>query len=468
MTIQHRGFDSSYIFRILSDFWDGYKERDQLATFWSGANAILDDAYIQNYQADFGKSLKTVPVYWRYMWSNLVFDIDQWEANTSTDPLVVGYSWRYPIDPNFVSAPTIQDGIDKPTLTSVQGTDHYVRPGWLYSNTKFTDVWARNLWVDEQTIQKNFGDPIDFTRDYSNVNYLYGTRGMWYVYWNGATVNDIQVGSKIIVDAPVSPSGTKVLRLTKNPDGSVTILLEAGNLELTVPPYLTPTVSAGQTVSAYQSLSDGVEVWDYINNPDWYLDVPGLHTMWKRWSVSQEDWCGWLDDRGFFDDGGFWDDLGSDQLTDYRIFQMIKYFVWVLKVDGSLIKDAQDAEAITHFADTLKPAYTDHVDVIESNIVQGLGIGHVLTCVLDRIVYDALCTPSSISADGVSTSTATASTDPIGRSLTWIISSDDDLGCVIDPVTGVITAGTITGTITVRATDDLVTASFAETDLTLT
>ena len=61
-------------------------------------------------------------------------------------------------------------------------------------------------------------------------------------------------------------------------------------------------------------------------------------------------------------------------------------------------------------------------------------------------------TPAAIAADGTATSTATATTTPAGRALTWSIVGDAK-GCTIVASTGVVTAGTTGGTITVRGTD---------------
>lgn len=689
MTIQLPGFDPGYIFRILSDFWDGYRERDQLSAFWGGANQTIDDMYLQNYQADFSKSLSTVPVYWRYTWSN--FQFDQWIDNkvfhrhlwverttvggtTSIDlnsfftppetagvvssfrallegvvlhentdyrisdtvvtfneglpggknlvlqwvddnksvpyhfhrkftetlagvksswtdaigdafdpseqgpyqfndplapieiwvngvretndryvepnsvlfqlnvvtPPTIGdwivlkwlrtsehpnphvhykyngvvaavaqnlfplpfsvnldtaevclngvlqiaevdysferknllkmskalvqedllevtfyrkeYRWKHAIDTAIVSAPKLQDGIDKPNTISTQGETHAIGQGWLYCDYNFEDVWAPNLWVDEGTVAKNFGNPIDFSRPQSNAPYLYSARGMWYVYWHGPSVNDIKLGGKFLTNLPTSPVETTVIKVLTDDEGNSTIQLAANNLVFNINPPLYPIVSAGQRVSAFQDLSSGVTVWDYINNPDWWRDVPGLHSMWGRFSLSQEGWVGFFDDRGTFDDKGFFDDAGEDELTDYKVFQLIKYFVWVLIIDSTLAKVASDTEDLTRFAETIKPTYTEYLAFIEHKNTGSIELHDEIEFILVK-VSDVVLSPSTIPADGVSTSTATATVEPIGRVITWSFDGDA-LNCTINPATGEIIAGMISGSVIVRATDE--------------
>jgi hypothetical protein len=604
MTLKTEGFDATYIFRVLSDFWDGYKERDQLAALWGGMCQVIDDMYLQTYQADFGKSLETVPVYWRYSWANFVFDnwisnevfhrhlwmesatiagtvsinldnfftppetagqirflrilldgivqqqgvdyqlsgnlvtftepltggrnmmiqwidvnvevpyhthktfaetlidtksdwtdvsgdafdpagqgpynfedpstapieiwingvrennvnyitpssvlfqlnvtsppttgdwiVMRWVRLTSPNPnphihfkynytvsnngqkqfplpfsssideavvyingvmqkpesdytfdqpsileiatsLVVGdllevelwrkqYRWRHEVDNSIVSAPILQNGIDKPTIRSLQGVNHSFANGWLHSDNDFAEVWAPNLWVDEYTIYSNFGSAVNFVRDQSDPSYLYSTRGIWYVYWHGAAVTNIEVGGKIIIGIPVSPADTKVIRVSQGTYGTSQVQLELEDLVFDVPSPLMPIVSAGQNVKAYQALANGVTVWDYINNPEWYKYIPGWHSLWGRFSVSGEDWVGCFDDRGYLDDHGFFDDAGGDPDIERDIFEKVKYFLWILLVDSSLIKTNNDANDLIQFADTIKPAYTNYLALVE-------------------------------------------------------------------------------------------------------
>jgi len=69
--------------------------------------------------------------------------------------------------------------------------------------------------------------------------------------------------------------------------------------------------------------------------------------------------------------------------------------------------------------------------------------------------------PEDLYADGVSTSTASADITPGSRTITWSIQGNA-LGCSINASTGVITASTTEGTITVRAADSEVSDCYAE------
>ncbi len=76
-------------------------------------------------------------------------------------------------------------------------------------------------------------------------------------------------------------------------------------------------------------------------------------------------------------------------------------------------------------------------------------------------VKDVTFSEPALPADGTSTVTATATILPPGRTIIWSIQGDN-LGCSINSTTGVLTAGTIGGTIKVRASDSACPLAYAE------
>jgi hypothetical protein len=612
------GFDQNYIYRLLGSYWQQYRERDQLATFWGGTVQVIDDMYLQTYQADFSKSLNTVPLYWRYMWIN--FEFGDWETNdvfhkhkwylwniyyeyttvggetifpistqypagtaidprnvkvmldgvvqvegidytfpaartvqfrealtagrnlmiqwqeekdlvfprdfhyhrsfeevlvvpkdTWTDtigdafendppgpgpyqpndgeaqieiwvngvkqpknlyeetdsvtfklnvadtevgdwvvlrwtrtpqvpnyhvhykyvcsvasailqffrppftidgttkreevfvngvmlrrgadytvlqsgvveivvPLVRGdlveieywkpeFKYRHELDSKIISIPYLQDGIDKPTIVSKQGVDHELRlDNYIYSNYNIADAWVPNVYTNEEVIRDNFGLPLNFVR-HNESSYLFGTRGLWYVHWHGPAVDNIALGGRVMMGVPYAPITTTVKTVLDGELGSKIITLANGSTYQIYPP-LTCLVNAGDSVQAYQPLADGLWVWDWINNPDWWKYLPGFRTLWSLFSTTGTTWTGRFDDRGHFDDGGYLDDAGANQYDDEKAFDLIKYFLFVVVVNSSLVTNFQNGTDLTFFVDTIKPAYTDYIAVIDQTPIR--------------------------------------------------------------------------------------------------
>ena len=279
------------------------------------------------------------------------------------------YLYKHEIDPLIYAAPVLQDGIDLPTIISIEGEGHEVRPGWLYSNYDFDEVWIPNLFVNEPTTASNFGEPIQFVRD-NSLDYLNSVKALWYCYWNGPSFQRIEDGSKILLGVPFSPTETTVVRRDETVSAEDVLLAADDGTKYVVESPLVPTVNAGEDVRAFEPLATGVEVWDYVTNPEWYKQFPNLYQMWDQFSVSGEPYTGYWDDRGFLDDGGFWDDGGPGdpaelEALNKKFFDLIKWFIFVVNIDASLLKSEDSLDDMIFYLDTIKPAYTKYLMLTE-------------------------------------------------------------------------------------------------------
>jgi len=274
------------------------------------------------------------------------------------------YLYRHIIDPTIYAAPIIQDGIDMPSIISIDGVTHEVRDGWLYCDFDLDEIWIPNLFVNEPTTENNFGAPIGFARP-NNIDYLNAVKALWYCYWNGPAFQLIEDGSKILLDVPFSPTATRVTK-REELSGSEDVHLEAQDgTQYNVQAPLVPTVNAGEDVRAFQPLATGVEVWDYVTNPEWYKQFPHLYQLWDQFSVSGEPFVGFWDDRGYLDDGGFWDDAGTGDPAELErlnkaLFDLIKWFVFIVNADASLLTSEDRLDDLIFYLDTIKPAYTKY------------------------------------------------------------------------------------------------------------
>lgn len=291
-----------------------------------------------------------------------------------TETIRKEYRYRHVVSSDIVSAPYIQNGIDMPTIISEQGVNHEFRDGYLYCDYDFPEIWIPNLWVEEGTVEHNFGEPIDFIRD-NSVAYTHSTRGLWYVYWNGPSVKNIEIGTKILMGVPYAPETTIVRSLLPGEGGTDIVLETSDGLVFTIEEPLQPIVNAGDTVLRFHPLADGVDVWDYINNPDWFKDIGMLYAFWSLFSVDGEPWVGYWDDGGFLDDGGFFDDGGVTDPTEREalnefFFNLIKWFTFIVNVNSVLLNTQEAADSLIFFLETIKPAYTEYIALIDMPTVE--------------------------------------------------------------------------------------------------
>ena len=151
-------------------------------------------------------------------------------------------------------------------------------------------LWAELSYLDNsERIQNNFGIPAEFTlADHaqlpSNVDYLSAVRGLWYSYFNGPTVNNLRVGSQILLGLPFAEEAGTIVGIRN--DFTVTtgqiLVQDLANtaivrdytypkaLDLETNPATSLPYTIGDTVVQFAPLVTGVEIADYINKPNWF------------------------------------------------------------------------------------------------------------------------------------------------------------------------------------------------------
>ena len=66
--------EANFIWDLISDVWDEYEDRDQIASLWEGYLQIGSDLVLQLIQANLSKSIIDIPVFRRYRWKHYVLD----------------------------------------------------------------------------------------------------------------------------------------------------------------------------------------------------------------------------------------------------------------------------------------------------------------------------------------------------------------------------------------------------------
>jgi hypothetical protein len=151
-------------------------------------------------------------------------------------------------------------------------------------------MWAETSYIDNRpAIEANFGIPAQFTladlaQLPANIDYLSAVQGLWYAYWNGPTVEDIRIGAQILLGLPFAEQAGTILSIRD--DFSVTtgqiLVQDSANAaivrEYTYPPSLdletNPATgepyAVGDTVTQFAPFVQGVEIYDWVNNPSWF------------------------------------------------------------------------------------------------------------------------------------------------------------------------------------------------------
>lgn len=209
-------------------------------------------------------------------------------------------NWKF-FDPTvsdlILSLPRLQDVVTDPQYLLYQGTDFEVQYETLSSTTDARstilfqepqpqELWAEYVAYDERYIRDNFGLNVGLDA-VSTDQYKSRVRGLYYAYFQGPTVSAIELGVHLLVGLPIAdPAGT-VEAVNPAFSGTLGLITVEGN-DYLYPSAVGTDLQVGDTVSLFQPLSRGVEVIDYVNDPDWFVssltfnEVQKFHTFQVR------------------------------------------------------------------------------------------------------------------------------------------------------------------------------------------
>lgn len=273
-------------------------------------------------------------------------------------------------------------------------------------------MWSNLAIRDLEMIYDNFGVLLKYYKP-DSYKYLREVQGLWFAYWNGAAVANIEIGLNILRDLPfVSEDGvvekvstvdsiatigdndvfvTKsqyelltvgkevsyvnaesgVIKVGQNyirisPDDAANISVGDAIVDKKLPTVSiqisgskydftgesTVSVSVGEFVPKFMPLTNAIGVYDYINYPGWWREYVGGY-------YDNFETClnigGAYFDTTFFDSGIF-DAMDSNRCLEALFLQ---YFTFLVKIDSSAwFCSRADLEVVIAFLHAIKPAYT--------------------------------------------------------------------------------------------------------------
>jgi len=252
---------------------------------------------------------------------------------------------------DFATVPSLQEELWEPPVILRENWDYTLGGGDLqFQGGLFTltspapqYLWAECAMVDNTpAIENNFGAPVgimseDLTQNPTRLSYLSAVKGLWYAITSGPTVANIRLGLQIFLGLPFAEERGRVISIMDNystdPTGLAIGRMLVEDVDESGAPlglrrfYFYPvlvglednpvtgvTYVEGDVIERFAPVSKGVEVEDYIKNPDW----------WRTALVGLE---------------------------------VLKFFTFKVAIDGNVF-DLNDANFALDFLAKVKPAYT--------------------------------------------------------------------------------------------------------------
>jgi hypothetical protein len=255
---------------------------------------------------------------------------------------------------DYVTIPALQEELYEPPVVLRENWDYILgdgelalEPGLFSLTSPAPEVlWAECSMVSNiPVVENNFGRLVgiysdDLSERETRVPYLSAVKGLWYAITSGPTVSNIRLGLQILLGLPYAEVRGRILNVTENfaqEAGGAMLWLDRILLEEVdednrgtgrryiyfypnvVGPEDNPTTglpyAEGDIVERFSPLSKGVEVTDYVKDPQWWVrSLSGL--------------------------------------------EILKFFVARASIDGTVF-DANDALFAVEFLKKIKPAYVN-------------------------------------------------------------------------------------------------------------
>jgi len=239
-------------------------------------------------------------------------DLDNYEISL----IGVRRTSAIPVDELVQRIPRLQEVIVDPTTIYTENRDFIIEEDENEINgVRFSDglfsfenpppdiLWAEVTFLDNRPmIEDNFGKAVDFTVEdlearTDDLDYLSAVRGLWYAFFNGPSLWSVRIGTQILLGLPFAEvDGTiEDINLTFNAN-SIRILVrdkidtavirtyfiprstyfeENGLSMVAVNPDTDTEYVIGDEVSQFYPLSKGVDILDWVKDPDWWRGYQG-------------------------------------------------------------------------------------------------------------------------------------------------------------------------------------------------
>jgi hypothetical protein len=209
--------------------------------------------------------------------------------------------------------------------------------------TKEYALWFVDSEIDEEWIATYFGDLIGLTPEASSDTFRNFVYGLYYVYANGPALDLIRKGLNLALGIPLARGTETVLEIRKYLGTDQYVVVTDLN-QYFIPYGLPPVVAEGDVLQVSDEIARWVEVKDYVNDGDWWINLQIPASIIPSVPPGQKD---------------RYATTGSH--FDYLMRNYLKKHTFLVNVKVTSFKETQLFEQLSQIIKTAKPAYTDPI-----------------------------------------------------------------------------------------------------------
>lgn len=285
---------------ILSSYWDDYEYKDVVETIWSNYESLRDEQMELLKAIDKSKSITTVPYEIKRRWKKIKWEVvgDEFllrnDFNETITNVRVKHKGKYYLQTLDYKPLKIYDDEGKEIEYQIKILDipfedrtynpiifqdmngNNLGPEYFeeYIKNGFLEVWAEEYFTHNNLVFKCYGEMLGLNKpiydlDKYSKRYYNIVRGIWYVYVNGPTIENIKIGTYLFLDLPIVMNDN--VRIEEWYSGY--IKLDDGTEWYFNRNYKNhPDYFKGMVVPKYTFLVDSLEIKDYKSHPGWWED----------------------------------------------------------------------------------------------------------------------------------------------------------------------------------------------------
>jgi hypothetical protein len=209
--------------------------------------------------------------------------------------------------------------------------------------TKEYALWFVDCEVDEQLISKYFGNLVNLDPQASTETFKNFVYGLFYVYANGPALDMIRKGMNLALGIPLCRGVETVLEIRKYLDTDQNIVITDAN-QYIIPYGLDAVVEEGQVLQPTDEIARWVEVKDYINDGDWWLNLRIPSSLIPSLPAGQKDRY-----------------ANAGTHFDYLMRTYLKKHTFLVKVRVTSFKEDQVFQELGKIIQRAKPTYTSPI-----------------------------------------------------------------------------------------------------------
>ena len=204
-------------------------------------------------------------------------------------------------------------------------------------------LWFVDSNLDESWVSNYYGNLIGVSPQTSSETFKNFVYGLYYVYTNGPTLGLLKKGLNLCLGIPLARSVETVLEIsTYNATGQQLVLTTEN--EYLIPYGLPPSVAVGQTLAVGDELAQWVEVKDYTNDGDWWINLAIPEKLIYDLPPGQPS--------RFATPGSHF---------DYAMRTYLKKHTFLVNVNVTYFEDIQLFGQLSDIISRVKPAYTEAI-----------------------------------------------------------------------------------------------------------